>query len=807
MLKGYAGQVGQTAKAVVHQSCECGALFGAEVHTTVNLKTNPELRDDLFAGRLTELVCSDCHRKTVTQEPLVIHDPDLPLLALVVPGSLRHKELELRADLLLRISKDAADVVPYAKHAPVTYGLAQLSVLIEEMRREGTADPVTVLELKQQEEDLRTREDALLAGEEDLLAGEEALILQLNKIEEEVILQRELRESLERERETLRALGLDLATREEALRRRELLLDPEEERELTEPRIGSPDFSQRALSDLDSWRTGEEATAHYLVDGRVLLAARAKELANYLKVEPEILLQYREIGECRPVVTLICHAKGKPEALLLWALDPVEGADGDRELLNVLANDFNFQLDLYDEESRVARSWQVGRALAGNLQEMLRRVDERVAGVEVLAFSEAVGALDSLGDEILGRKKHNFSDNSFSELPSPASARLALGIVDYWSEAQNEDYLLFIKSFPRQAWRNIQARVIGAAVEFGLHLSSRLEEVACNEGIAADIPSLWQTTLANFAEVSLRLKPCDLSPSQEWENWRSLLDACLARDIEVDRQMEKLAEAAAKAARQTRSGLEDDAAATLDLEDLSDDALLPLLADRHQRRDAALEFCDRGVHCEAVLSAVMNMTRSEAPRVLAAMVGFGEPAVPILERALDHRKSYIRQGAALALGGLKHPSANSALVKILTQEPTRIWIEVARALGDIGASAIPVLLGAIPDSGGEERERIARALAHIRLTSEGSESLSALESNDHPTLHKVVERSLEVLEHVRANDAEVRAGRSSDQTIVRAFTRNFYASLGGDISELDDEDILEQEELLTDDDIVEVQDL
>lgn|GEM_PF-6972244 len=806
MLKGYAGEVGKTAKAVIHQSCECGALFGAEIHTSVNLHTDPELRDDLFSGRLTELACSECQRKTIALEPLVVHDPEIPLLALVVPASLRHKELELRADLLIKLSKDPADVVAYTKFVPVAYGLSQLSSLMEEMRRGDTTNPAVLLDLNQQDEDLKGREDALLAGEEDLLAGEEELITQLAKIEEEVQLQREMRESLERERETLRALGLDLATREEALNRRELLVEPDEG-ELTEPRIATPDFSQRALSDLDSWRASEEATAHFVVDGRVLLTARPKKLESNWKKEPELLLQYREVGDGQPVVSIICHAKEAPEAFLLWPMNPLTGEDTDRDLLVGLTREFGFQLDVYDEESRVVKTWQLGRPLERNLEEMLKRADETTAGADGVSFSDAVSALDSLGEEILGRKKHNFSDNSFSELPSPASARLALGIIDYWTEAQNEDYLLFVKAFPFKAWRDIQKRVVSAAVDFGLCLSPRLEDVACREDIAKDIPSLWQTTLANFAEVSLRLKPCDLAPGQEWENWQKLIDGCLSRNIEVDRQMEKLAEAAATAARQTRPGLEDESPETLDLEDLPDDDLLPLLAERRQRRDAALELCDRGAHCEAVLSAVMNMTRSEAPRVLAAMVNFGEPAVRVLERGLEHRKSYIRQGAALALGGLKHASANEALVKLLAQEPTRIWIEVARALGDIGESAVPVLLKVIGDSGGEQRERIARALAHIRLANEGVDAVIALEQGNDPTVGKVVTRSIEVMEHVRANDAEVRGGGSKDQTIVRAFTRNFYASLGRDVSELDDEDILEQEELLTDADIVEVQDL
>ena len=141
----------------------------------------------------------------------------------------------------------------------------------------------------------------------------------------------------------------------------------------------------------------------------------------------------------------------------------------------------------------------------------------------------------------------------------------------------------------------------------------------------------------------------------------------------------------------------DEASAGGDLSLLEEDELLPLLTERDMRRDAALELCERGQpkFLEPVYNAVCNMTRSEVARVLPSLIQFGDGAAPLLIKGLRHRKSFIRQGSALALGSMRSEDALESLIDMLLSEPTNVWREAARALGDMGPQAIGALISGV----------------------------------------------------------------------------------------------------------------
>jgi len=152
-----------------------------------------------------------------------------------------------------------------------------------------------------------------------------------------------------------------------------------------------------------------------------------------------------------------------------------------------------------------------------------------------------------------------------------------------------------------------------------------------------------------------------------------------------------------------------------DLTDKSTAEVLRELERKEGRKDAALELCRRGdrQHLPAIFVSVKRMTRGEAMRVLPAAVHFGADAERLFVEGLEARKSYLRQGCALALGALKATETTDALVKLLLEEPTDIWREVARSLGDIGRASVMSLAARIREAEPEGRERISLALAHV----------------------------------------------------------------------------------------------
>src|SRR5205085_3452461 len=111
--------------------------------------------------------------------------------------------------------------------------------------------------------------------------------------------------------------------------------------------------------------------------------------------------------------------------------------------------------------------------------------------------------------------------------------------------------------------------------------------------------------------------------------------------------------------------------------------------------------------------------RAEAVRVLGMSVKFGEAAKLPLMAGLGSSKAFLRHGCALALALLRSEDGTQAVIDLLLSEPTEIWREVARAIGQVGPTALLPLastygrLGDQATPGAEER--VAWAMAHVAV--------------------------------------------------------------------------------------------
>jgi len=71
--------------------------------------------------------------------------------------------------------------------------------------------------------------------------------------------------------------------------------------------------------------------------------------------------------------------------------------------------------------------------------------------------------------------------------------------------------------------------------------------------------------------------------------------------------------------------------------------------------------------------------------------------------------------------------------------------------------------------------------------------VEAMSKGKNTRLARVASRALELFSQVVQHDDEVRGIKPlTESTIVRSFSRRFYESMQGEISELDEEDILEE---------------
>jgi hypothetical protein len=179
-----------------------------------------------------------------------------------------------------------------------------------------------------------------------------------------------------------------------------------------------------------------------------------------------------------------------------------------------------------------------------------------------------------------------------------------------------------------------------------------------------------------------------------------------------------------------------------------------------------------------VIAAALQMSRGEAVRVLARAVKLGPPAHPALIEGLSSSKAYLRHGCALALALGRSDEATQAVIGLLLSEPTDLWHDIARAVGEIGTPALVWLVRDVGRGGPEAAERIAWAMAHVGARG-GEPALSAMaaaESIVSPIASKALEL-LAMLTADRGSEPGAAGPVERDLSVNHAFSQQFFEAL------------------------------
>jgi hypothetical protein len=205
------------------------------------------------------------------------------------------------------------------------------------------------------------------------------------------------------------------------------------------------------------------------------------------------------------------------------------------------------------------------------------------------------------------------------------------------------------------------------------------------------------------------------------------------------------------------------------------------------------------------------MGRAEAVRVLGMVVKFGEAAAPALTAGLGSSKAFLRHGCALALGMLRTEAGTEAVIDLLVAEPTEIWRELARAVGQIGPSALMPLAARMGRLGERAapgtRERVAWAMAHVGVRG-GRNAVETLAGGT-SVVAPVARQALELMAPAARDDLRG-TGTGREVTVNRAFSRKFFEAVGqgglGDEAgaELDALDASGPMELLDEADLIDI---
>ena len=154
---------------------------------------------------------------------------------------------------------------------------------------------------------------------------------------------------------------------------------------------------------------------------------------------------------------------------------------------------------------------------------------------------------------------------------------------------------------------------------------------------------------------------------------------------------------------------------------------------------------------------------------------------PPLVEGLASSKAYLRHGCALALGLLRTDDGTHAVIDLLVTEPTEIWREIARAIGQIGPTALMPLASHVGRLGDRlvpaVQDRVSWAAAHIGVRG-GKTALEQM-AGGQSVMAPIAKQALELLSTAAQDEVRVRPGGepTRDVTVNRAFSRRFFEAI------------------------------
>ncbi|MFN0248076.1 MAG: hypothetical protein ACKV2T_14395 [Kofleriaceae bacterium] len=490
--------------------------------------------------------------------------------------------------------------------------------------------------------------------------------------------------------------------------------------------------------------------------------------------------------------------------------------DTHRAVLAVLAKKFELTIELVVRGRRIRRTKLVA-PLAENVGYIVRAAEDHLRGLSsgglgdgAPSFDRARDLVTGAGFDLLGIEHsdaNEFRDDKLAQLDSAQSLRRAIAMARRFARPIREDYLVCTRGFPLSRWRELRRHVLESAVQWGLWMGPELAQVAVSEGLARSRRDLVVRLDHGFEKLKRHTTAFDIDAEATADNAKALAEEARALGVELTKkdtipppaQAKVTDTSATQLPRTNGSPVTSDEAPAVSgsiggtppkgstRPKASVEELLAMLDDREKRVSAAIELCER---CETkaavqVIAAVAKMSRAEAVRVLGMSVKFGEAAAAPLIQGLQSSKGFLRHGCALALALLRTEDGTQAVIDLLLNEPTEIWREVARAIGQVGPTGLMPLasnFGRLGDRATPQAaERVAWAMAHIAVR--GGKAAIEMMANGQSAVAPVARHALQLHASAANDHVRVRPGAAEgsqagrDVTVNRAFSRRFFEAL------------------------------
>ncbi|MBA3452168.1 MAG: hypothetical protein H0T42_03605 [Deltaproteobacteria bacterium] len=499
-----------------------------------------------------------------------------------------------------------------------------------------------------------------------------------------------------------------------------------------------------------------------------------------------------------PVITLVV---GPPPAMRVisttqLAVVPLDiAAEAQRAVLHALTRKFELTLDLVVRARRIRRVKLIA-PLAENVGYILRAADDHLRGLTssgetTPSYEQGRDLVVGAGYDLLGSEHPDvgeFRDDKLAQLETAQNLRRAIAMARRFARPSREDYLVCTRGFPLPRWRELRRHVLESAVAWGLWMGPELAQVAVSEGFARSRRDLVIRLDQGFDVLKRHPTAYDIDQDAAEDNFKALAEEAKALGVELAKSgsngrtgiavtSEEVSQVSGSIGRTPAKGIPTGK---------TTDELIAELDDRAKRIAAAIELCGRADPRAAapVIASVNKMSRAEAVRVLGMSVKFGTAAARPLTDGLASSKGFLRHGCALALALLRDEEGTQAVIELLLNEPTEIWREVARAIGQVGSYGLTPLASNYGRLGEratpQAQERVAWAMAHIAVRG-GRAALETM-AGGQSMVAPVARQALELHAAAAKDQTSVRPGASSSQagkdvTVNRAFSRRFFEAL------------------------------
>ncbi|MCR9166253.1 MAG: CpXC domain-containing protein [Nannocystaceae bacterium] len=528
---------------------------------------------------------------------------------------------------------------------------------------------------------------------------------------------------------------------------------------------------------------GEAVVARATVDP----SERDKWERAHLQARPVLL---RDHGYPLLGVRTVASFLGQ-KAVIDAVLDPGDPASA--EVFRVLSQRFAFELVVTPNEGDALSRDAACEGLEPNAALCLESARTLLAREQLPPerYHQARAALGQLDvDARLEPPAETIAAGAYQHIIGAAEATTALEHLDRVSSKPSLARLLEVEGLPMTEYDALRRRVLQGSLDHGLVAPRRFWRRVVASGLVPDLAT-YASKLCE-ARAALEGEEGDLEPDAARKAWEAIAELCSRKDLPYPPALRGALGMPEPAAVPDSGSPPSPASGPVPPPPPS--GVEPALHDPSQRLKIAAEVLQgkRAGELEDVFAALDQFDNDELLALLPDLNDMGPQVVPHLIDWLASPRRELRQAASILLGLAQDPTALEPLSEHLVAEETSMWVDVARALGSFGPTALRRLCQVLRVEGGtpnEQRavERVARALAEVALSdgtvgprdpSPGHDAVAALADAGDARVRAAARHALATLRSVSESSAAVRGEAPlPENTQVRGFSRRAYEAI------------------------------